>query len=232
MNYPAYVLWIQAVAAMFSSLLELQFELIQSLLAMRRYANWRFVRSLAELQILTRASYAMLIIVPLLAGGWPAVRLLVNQHNKAVTEAALIFDRSSDRIAAIEQQLSASLERVQSTSRQAAVLLTFGEQLRSAVDQLRMQVIRYKGDYVPRTIETPVMPRPFAAAFFAALAVVIAHMLYQLFAPDVVRHMTLEQYIHDRKKDHSDHPTLTGVRDAEVLIRRGATQLRLSRRSV
>ena len=35
--------------------------------------DWRFVRSLGELPILTRASYAMLAIVPLLAGVWTSV---------------------------------------------------------------------------------------------------------------------------------------------------------------
>jgi glycerol uptake facilitator-like aquaporin len=44
--------------------------------ALSRYMNWRLVRSLAELQILTKASYAMLLIVPILAGTWPGVRLV------------------------------------------------------------------------------------------------------------------------------------------------------------
>jgi len=35
--------------------------------------DWQFVRSLGELQILTRASYAMLVVVPILAGIWTAL---------------------------------------------------------------------------------------------------------------------------------------------------------------
>src|SRR3954447_16009406 len=35
--------------------------------------DWQFVRSLGELQILTRASYAMLVVVPILAGVWTAL---------------------------------------------------------------------------------------------------------------------------------------------------------------
>jgi len=37
-----------------------------------RRLDWRFVRSFGELQILTRASYAMLVVVPILAGVWTA----------------------------------------------------------------------------------------------------------------------------------------------------------------
>ena len=40
-----------------------------------RWLDWRFVRSLGELQILTRASYAMLGVVPILAGLWNALPL-------------------------------------------------------------------------------------------------------------------------------------------------------------
>jgi hypothetical protein len=39
--------------------------------------KWGLVRSFGELQILTRASYVMLIVVPMLAGTWPAVRIVI-----------------------------------------------------------------------------------------------------------------------------------------------------------
>ena len=38
----------------------------------QRFLNWRLVRGIGELKILTRVSYAMLIVVPILAGTWPA----------------------------------------------------------------------------------------------------------------------------------------------------------------
>ena len=52
-----------------------------------RLLDWRNVRGLGELQVLTRASYVMLILVPLLAGLWPGVRLVINRYNQAVTDA-------------------------------------------------------------------------------------------------------------------------------------------------
>src|ERR1700730_652602 len=68
--------------------------------------SWRLVRTLGELQVLTKASYAMLIIVPLLAGLWPAVRLIVNQYDKSATEAAEIFERATTRFSEIERSLA------------------------------------------------------------------------------------------------------------------------------
>jgi len=152
---------------------------MQSLLALQRYANWRFVRSLAELQILTRASYAMLIIVPILAALWPAVRLVVNQHNKAVVEAAAIFEKSADRLNEIESKVGKNLFATEAGHIEGQRLASsmYQDQLQAAIYELKRQVARYNDDYVPKTIETPLMPRALAAAFFAALAVVLAHSL-------------------------------------------------------
>ena len=48
-----------------------------------RYLNWRLVRSIAELQVFIRVSYAMLVVVPTLAGTWPAVRSVANRFDTA-----------------------------------------------------------------------------------------------------------------------------------------------------
>ena len=76
--------------------------------------DWRFVRSLGELQIVTRASYAMLVIVPMLAGVWNALPLGEPQS-------------------------------------------------------------RY-------------LPLSWVLAFFAALAVTLGQIIYQLRAPEIIRH--------------------------------------------
>src|SRR5687767_3793444 len=58
---------------------------------LRKILDWRRIRALGELQVLTRASYFMLVFVPLLAGLWPGVRLLINRYNQVAsdTESAL-----------------------------------------------------------------------------------------------------------------------------------------------
>jgi hypothetical protein len=80
------------------------------------------------------------------------------------------------------------------------------------------QVAQYKADYASQTIESSRMPRPFTAAFMAALAVVLAHTLYQMFAPETVRRMTLDQYIADRMEDYSKHPTPDSIQEASEII--------------
>ncbi len=45
---------------------------------LRQKFNWTHVRAFGELHVLTRVSYLALVLVPLVAGVWPAVRRLVN----------------------------------------------------------------------------------------------------------------------------------------------------------
>lgn len=80
----------------------------------KRILNWRLVRGVAELQILTKATYFMLIFVPILAGTWPAVRLYVNNHNDAVISSTAIletyiskFDKSKSNL---ENYINKSIE--------------------------------------------------------------------------------------------------------------------------
>ncbi len=176
-------------------------------------ADWRLVRGLAELQILTKASYVTLILVPILAGTWPAVRLVVNQYDKAVTEAAAIIDRATAQLSEVQSTLPGVVlksESQQETAEGPLVLTPQNEtinikSLGVIVGEFKKHVAQYKVEYASATIASPQMPRAFAAAFTAALSVVLAHMLYEMFAPETLRRMTLDQYIAERRDDYSKH---------------------------
>ncbi len=59
---------------------------------------WIKIRTFGELQILTRASYFMMLLVPILAGIWPAVRVGINKYNAAITDSKAALDSASERI--------------------------------------------------------------------------------------------------------------------------------------
>jgi hypothetical protein len=99
--------------------------------------DWRFVRSLGELQILTRVSYAALLIVP---------------------------------------------------------ILPLGE------------------------LQSHHLPHSWVFGFFAALAVTLGQVLYQLRAPDVVRHSTFEQFVRDARREYADQPTRERLEAADLTL--------------
>ncbi len=67
--------------------------------------NWRIVRAIGELQILTRASYVLLVAVPLLAATWPTVlavvhgeRAAIEQANVTLQNTATLIDQNLDHL--------------------------------------------------------------------------------------------------------------------------------------
>jgi hypothetical protein len=117
--------------------------------------DWRFARSLGELQILTRASYVMLLVVPILAGIWTAP--------------------------------------------------PWGEPARHP------------------------LPQAWVFAFLAALAVTLAQVIYQLRAPEIVRHSTLDEYKIQSSSEFAEHPAMARVDDADNSLERARYQLTWSK---
>lgn len=108
--------------------------------------DWRFVRSLGELHILTRASYVMLGIVPILAGVWSKLPWWGNNSHP------------------------------------------------------------------------PPLAHSWVYAFLAALAVTLGQVIYQLRAPEVVRRLTLDQYVRDETQHYSQQPTPARLQAADAIL--------------
>ena len=98
--------------------------------------GWPFVRLVGSLSILTKASYAALVFVPLIAGMWSAIVALV------------------DRISGLAPDSRFNL-----------------------------------------SAQIPDMPETFALAFFAALAVVMGHLVYEIGAGPLIKRTSRGDYL-------------------------------------
>ncbi len=177
--------------------------------SLKNFWSWRLVRGVAELQILTKATYFMLIFVPILAGTWPAVRLYVNSHNDAVIEATEVLKIYSLEYKEVMKSLEAyavhkpgDLRKDKSKDLNSAI-----NNISSTSGKFTTDVESFTNDFLPKTIKEPSLPWTWAAAFFASLLAVIAHLLYQLSAPEILRRFTLDDFVKDKKEDFSKHPT-------------------------
>lgn len=188
--------------------------------------NWRLIRSLGELQILTRASYIMLILVPILAATWPAVRLVVNQHNKAVREAQAVLERTKLSVEEVLTRARSDLGSGETIPGMSLPVDTVLGQLQEAKNVLLKTASEYTDDYARRSLKNPTFPWTFAAAFFASLFVVFGHTIYQLLAPDTVRKMTWDEFISYRKEEYAKHKSEDALtRAREHMITRSGRRL-------
>jgi hypothetical protein len=167
--------------------------------------SWGFIRVVAELQILTKATYFMLVFVPILAGTWPAVRHYVNNHNDAVIEATKVLEIHSKQLEKSVLNLS-ELDSVDDKDK-SEMLTTVISELIKSTEKFSDNVKDYTSDFLPKVLEEPSLPWTWAATFFASLLAVLAHLLYQMSCPDIIRRFTFDEYIKDRKEDYSKHPS-------------------------
>ena len=173
--------------------------------------DWRKVRALGELQVLTRASYLMLIFVPLLAGLWPGVRLVVNRYNQAVTDATAALEYASNRLESQTQRL----ERILVDEGEKLQWVELSEKLTEIVRSTDARIKDLLSDYSMKTIERMALPAVWACAFLASLMVFLAHMLYQMWVPDLVRQSGARQYALDQRNLHAENPSDGSLRRAE-----------------
>jgi len=186
-----------------------------------QWFDWGIVRSLGNLQILTRASYLTLILVPLLAGMWPGVRIAVNRLNQSVERAA------EDVRDATEQLRRKIVEATPSIQRQVPsgaepdspsvdglplpVLFRIVEQLGKerqrlveVLEGVRVKAEKARARFGPEMFKAPLLPMSWVLAFFAALAVTVGHLLYQTVAPQLVRDKSRDGLAAERRDAFGD----------------------------
>jgi hypothetical protein len=91
--------------------------------------------------------------------------------------------------------------------------------IRFAILQYNARLARLSGA-LGQEIPTlsPDLPSAWAIAFFASLAVVLGHLLYQTGAPDIVRASSLEQYEFEQLRRFHERPHSDDVVEADALI--------------
>ena len=180
---------------------------------------WRLVRAFGALTILTRASYAMLVIVPLMAGAWPAIQTVINASEQKLVNISDRLTKSAEHLYESAQQLDAIRRSAdpsvakQNEERDVGEWVRRSSKLASEAEQLT-EKIRQVHDS-----QSTYMPAAWGLAFFAALAVALGQVVYQTSAPEIVRHYTLEEYQEFRSIPKGREPTSDEVNDARRLVR-------------
>lgn len=154
---------------------------------------WTKIRTFGELQILTKASYVMLIFVPLLAGLWPAIKSGINRYNTAVIEARLSLDGASDRLEFIATTIEDSSGHLKEVSK---ILGSLQERLDAIIEE-----------YSLKAIQKDSLPTVWALSFLASLSVMIAHFIYQATAPPLIKRITVLDYVNEALKAFVEHPS-------------------------
>lgn len=139
-----------------------------------RLFTWQKVRSVGGLQILTKASYVMLALVPILAGVWQGVKVWAGQSRQEVSQAVRDLDHAAEhRRATASEPVARELEQVRAVTH-------------------RLQAMIDRGEFDHR------LPSAWALGFFAALFVVAGHFVYQVRCPELVAAKTPDKFAEEQ----------------------------------
>jgi hypothetical protein len=178
---------------------------------LRNALNWRFVRGIGELQILTRASYLLIVIVPVLATFWPQVlrvvgteRMVIEAANTNLRNTGLEVDAAVARARELVNSPAGPLLDAQLTG----IREKFHQQIDrvdTATDRIEQSAFPYLDKMRASVAEDPRFPWSLTALFFAALLIVIAHFIYQIAVPDLIKDATWDEFIANRMEEFAKY---------------------------
>ncbi len=150
----------------------------------------------------------MLFLVPLLAGFLRPVRISVDRANEAI-------DSAESRV-----------DTVKDVARGARALANLGRRVREEVlgsDSAPPSNAQAETEADAPVLDpgnagwnigTPLLPRPWAMAFAAALLILFADTLAQIWCPDIVSQASCEEYVQRECKKFANQPSHNHLSDA------------------
>ena len=185
-----------------------------------KFLDWRKIRSLGELQILTRASYIMLIFVPILAGLWPGVRSTINRYNQIVIDSTIMLEHASNKFQHEAQKIKQEVaENIKNDPDSHSMGVEIASKAHDVILKLNENVDQYVDELSNKTIERKSLPGIWGIAFFASLSVILAHTIYQIWTPDKVKKYSISDYSSLKKAEFANSPTKGAVDIAEWKIK-------------
>lgn len=167
-----------------------------------RILNWRKVRTLGELKIITKASYFMLVFIPVLAGIWPIVNLGLNSYHEKIKDSAQNLESSIIKLEYHTKEIATNdTLNTKQIAESSKIIEKINSQLKSSSDGL--DEIKPKMTYLPSI---------WVYAFLAALAIFFAQLLYQANAPEIIKNNRIDEYKIKKKNEYTDNPTESAIR--------------------
>jgi hypothetical protein len=181
--------------------------------------GWEGVRAVGEFRILTRASYSTLVIVPLLAALWPAVRVVIATYDESRHTTADSLRRGADEFQASVAQTADSLNQLAGSAPVVAEeLQRISNMLQSAGARFAQQTREAANTLRSRPSPGTAFPMTLAAAFYAALFISIAHFIYQVKAPEEIRDANRADYVKASIRAFHKHPSQIAFERAVVSL--------------
>ncbi len=173
---------------------------------------WTKIRGLGELQVLTKVSYLLLIMIPLLAALWPGVKIVINQYNNSLHSSISVLENSATRLELESKRIENNLLN------KNIPINKISNNAQDIISQVEVQIEEIKKNIVEASIKRNTLPSTWAFLFFASLFVFIAHLIYQIFVPELIKEKSIDDYISSKKEEYSKNPNQKALDYAKAMV--------------
>lgn len=167
-----------------------------------QFTDWQTVALISRLTILNRVAFTMLFFVPLLSGFLKPVRQSVDKANAAIdtvqdkTQNVRDIARGGRALAEVTAELRGKLVDVASDGDDPIEVQFVAAQQSQALD-----------NWFEWNINKPFLPRPWALAFIAALLILGADTVFQIWCPQRVKREPIEDYVTRQCSEYANQPS-------------------------
>ena len=162
--------------------------------------NWATVRAFGELSLLSRASYASLVVVPIIARLWDRA-----------TDVTVKLSLETDELRSDIEQLLDGKQSVLEAGQEAGL---------ESIDALAETGLNLITRIEAATAVTQGLPPELVLAFFAALFVVIGQVIYQVSCHDIVRRFKISEFGDHEQARYQNSPAGSQLEGALIHLRK------------
>ena len=161
-----------------------------------KIVSWKVLRSFGELQILTKASYLAIVLIPIIAGLWPSVRVAINHYNEIAIAATNQLDSASASLQEKIDKLSyLDNIKVDGTKEIALEVKIALAGIGEAANKLEERVEVFRQKFDPRQLDIPTLPMVWVFAFIGSVFVIVGHLIYQSSVPETIKQNSKIQHV-------------------------------------
>lgn len=174
--------------------------------------NWFFPRSLGRLSILNRASYVSIVIIPILA--WLLNAPIIN---KTIHELELVDSKIINLSKELCEKPNMNVINGQT--------MVFDKYLIVELEKFKKNTCDIANSIEnndKKILERKQFPLTLSTTYFAALIIVVANMIYSVFADEIIRNYNENEYIEYCVKNYNLSRTESFFREkTEYLLENG-----------
>lgn len=170
---------------------------------------WSKVKTFGELKILTKASYLMILLVPILAGLWTNIAVFIEKINIDIKESKVDIQN-------VRLQMQEYIVYLENDS--TLIKESYVRELNNNLQEINTQIEERTNILQKNKDDLKKLPFIWVVSFLSSIIILFAHLIYEIFAESLIKKNSKRDYQIKLKKEFEYSPSETMLKRAVYYI--------------